>query len=65
MPSPDYVCDTKMPGLRVACASGVIMTKALLSSVSLLGSGNGRVCLGVGMYHVAHDVLWRASLIEI
>ena len=34
-------------------------------SVSLLASGNGRVCLGVGMYHIAHDVLWRASLIQI
>jgi hypothetical protein len=65
------VCDIKMPRLPVARVSGIVMTKALLSagiktgSVSLLASGNGRVCLGVGTYHVAHDVLRRASLIQI
>src|SRR5207249_8027891 len=34
-------------------------------SVSSFAGGNGCFCFGVGMCHVAYDVLWRARLIEI
>lgn len=67
MASLDHVCDTKMSGLPVTHYhdKSVAEQRYQTGSVSLLASGNGRVCSGVGTYHVAHDELWRASLIEV